>query len=84
MIQRMARKQVIVQLDEALIRELDREATARGVNRSELLRRAATAFLRASREVEDERRAVEAYRRMPEDPAETEALTRLAAETWPD
>lgn len=40
-------------------------------------------YLAATREAEDERRMIEAYRRIPEDAAEREALTRLAAESWP-
>ena len=80
----VARKQVIVQLDESLLRKLDREAKARGLNRSELLRRAASAYLSASQEVADERQMVEAYRRLPEDPLETDAMHRLAVEHWPD
>jgi metal-responsive CopG/Arc/MetJ family transcriptional regulator len=80
----MSRKQVIVQLDDRLIKDLDREAKRRGVSRSELLRRAATAYLDASGEAEEERRMIEAYRRQPEDLVETEALHRLAVESWPD
>jgi metal-responsive CopG/Arc/MetJ family transcriptional regulator len=84
MIHDVARKQVIVQIDEGLLGDLDREAEARGVNRSELIRRAARAFLDALHDAEDERRMVEAYRRIPEDAAETEAMTRIAAEHWPE
>jgi metal-responsive CopG/Arc/MetJ family transcriptional regulator len=80
----MARKQVIVQLDEQLLRDLDREARARGINRSELLRRAAAVYLEASREAADERQMIEAYRRDPEDETDTALYTRLAIENWPD
>jgi len=80
----MARKQVIVQLDDELVRKLDDEAARRRVSRSELIRRAATTFLDALREAEQEREMTEAYRLLPEDPAETEALHRLAVESWPD
>ena len=80
----MARKQVIVQLDEPLLRDLDQEARARGINRSELLRRAAAAYLQASREAADERQMIEAYRRNPEDEVDTALYTRLAIENWPD
>jgi metal-responsive CopG/Arc/MetJ family transcriptional regulator len=80
----VARKQVIVQLDDELVRKLDNEAARRRVSRSELIRRAATSFLDAADEDEQERELTEAYRRLPEDPAETEALHSLAVESWPD
>jgi metal-responsive CopG/Arc/MetJ family transcriptional regulator len=80
----VSRKQVIVQLDDELVRKLDDEAARRRVSRSELIRRAATSFLDAPHEDEQERELIEAYRRLPEDPAETEALHRLAVESWSD
>jgi metal-responsive CopG/Arc/MetJ family transcriptional regulator len=80
----MARKQVLVQLDEALVRDLDREAAVRGLNRSELLRRAASAYLASLEEAEAERRMIEAYARAPEDPGETEAFHRVAVANWPE
>ena len=80
----VARKQVIVQLDDRLIKSLDRVAKQRGVSRSELIRRAATAFLGALDEADAEREMAEAYWRVPEDPLETEAFHRLAVENWPE
>jgi metal-responsive CopG/Arc/MetJ family transcriptional regulator len=80
----MARRQVIVQLDERLLSALDEQARALGINRSELLRRAAAAYLDASREAQDERQMIEAYRRNPEDEADTSLYTRLAIENWPN
>jgi len=82
----MARKQVIVQLDDRLVRDLDREAKKRGVSRSELIRRAATAFLEAVDEAEAERKMIEAYRRIPDDidPDWDRALMQIAAENWPE
>ena len=41
----MARKQVIVQLDDRMVAELDQEANAVGVSRSEILRRACREYL---------------------------------------
>jgi metal-responsive CopG/Arc/MetJ family transcriptional regulator len=77
----MARRQVIVQLDDDLVDALDREAEALGVSRSELLRRAASALLA----VHDLRRKETAHRRAyekdPQDPDLTRAFTRLAADT---
>ena len=81
----MARKQVIVQLDDDLVDALDAEAAALGVNRSELLRRAATALLAAHDTLRKERRHTDAYRAVPQDAALTEAFTRVAAsytEAW--
>jgi predicted transcriptional regulator len=61
----VARKQVIVQLDEDLVRELDEEATSSGLSRSEVLRRAARGYLNAAEERQIEREYEDAYRRIP-------------------
>ena len=74
---------MIVQLDDRLVAELDDEAGAMGVSRSEVLRRACREYLNDADERRKEREMVEAYRRMPQDPEEFAALHRLAAETWP-
>ncbi|MDQ3662279.1 MAG: ribbon-helix-helix protein, CopG family [Actinomycetota bacterium] len=80
----MARKQVIVQLDDRLVAELDRAAKQDGVSRSELLRTAAIALLEARQARRHERQLVEAYSRIPQDPVLVETARRLAAETAPD
>lgn len=80
----MARRQVIVQLDDKLVAELDKAANQDGVSRSELLRTAAIALLEARRVRRLERRLVDAYTQMPQDPVLIEAARRLAAETSPD
>lgn len=80
----MARKQVIVQLDDRLVTELDKAAKQEGVSRSELLRTAASALLEARRVSKLERRLVEAYGQLPQDPVVVETARRLAAETAPD
>ena len=79
----MTRRQVIVQLDDKLVAALDRAARQEGVSRSELLRRAAVAILEARKTIRQERKMVEAYRRVPQDPVFVEAAARLAAETAP-
>ena len=84
MIGPMARKQVIVQLDDQLVAELDKAAKQDGVSRSELLRAAAVALLEARRVTRLERRLVDAYQEIPQDPVIIEAARRLAAETAPD
>jgi len=81
----MARRQVIVQLDDRMLARLDREAKTQRISRSEVLRRAADLYLRASDEAGKERRMVEAYRRIPDDaePDFDQALLRLAADLPP-
>lgn len=79
----MARKQVIVQLDDKLISELDKAAAQDGVSRSELLRNAAMALLEARRIRKLERKLQEAYRQTPQDPVLIETSRRLASETAP-
>lgn len=79
----MARRQVIVQLDDKLVAALDKAARREGVSRSELLRRGAVAFLEAQKILREERKQAEAYRRIPQDPLLVETAARLAAETAP-
>lgn len=80
----MARREVLVQLDDDLVSRLDHLASERGTSRSELLRRGALAVLDA----EDLRQAdlglQAAYRRIPQDPDLVQAAGRLAAETAPE
>jgi predicted transcriptional regulator len=80
----MGRREVLVQLDDDLVRRLDHLAAERGTSRSELLRRGAVAVLDA----EELRRAdVElqaAYRWTPQDPVVVEVAARLASETIPN
>ena len=80
----MARKQVLVQLDDALVARLDTLAAEMEVSRSELLRRGALAVLDAERDARADRALVEAYRRQPADPALVESARRLASETAPE
>lgn len=77
----MARKQVLVQLDDDLVERLDALAAVHGVSRSELLRRGALAVLEAEELVRADEQLRKAYRRQPQDPAIIEAAARLAAET---
>jgi metal-responsive CopG/Arc/MetJ family transcriptional regulator len=79
----MARKPVLVQLDDQLVEQLDELATETGISRSELVRRGAVALLEAYRVRRDDVRLVEAYRRQPQDPVLVETAARLAAETAP-
>ena len=77
----MARREVLVQLDDNLVGRLDELAKRRGSNRSELLRRGALAVL----EAEDLRQAdvllQDAYRHQSQEPDLVEVASRLAATT---
>jgi len=80
----MARKQILVQLDDELVARLDKVADRRGVSRSELLRRGAMALLEAEELRAADQALQEAYRRTPQEPAIVEAAARLAAQTVPE
>jgi hypothetical protein len=79
----MARREVLVQLDDDLVERLDSLAAALGTNRSELLRRGAHAVLDAEQLATADRELQGAYRRQPADPALVRSAQRLAAETAP-
>jgi hypothetical protein len=80
----MARRQVLVQLDDDLVARLDALAARRKVSRSELLRRGALAVLEAEELADADKALVEAYRRQPQDPSLLESAARLASETAPE
>ncbi len=82
MVADVARKQVLVQLDDELVVRLDRAAEALDRNRSELIREALAAYLDAGREAAWDARTIRAYLEVPEDPAELEGFMRIAV--WPD
>lgn len=77
----VTRKQILVQLDDDMVTRLDAVALELGISRSGLIRRGLNLYLDRLTEAEDDRRSVESYKRMPEDPAEDEIYARLAAET---
>jgi hypothetical protein len=79
----MARREVLVQLDDDLVEQLDALASELGTNRSELMRRGAQAVLDAERLAAADRELRAAYRRQPADPALVQSARRLAAETAP-
>ena len=80
----MGRKEVLVQLDDDLVARLDRLAEEQGTNRSELLRRGASAVLEASELALADRALQESYRRVPQDPVVVTAAARLAASVLPE
>jgi len=59
----VARRQVLVQLDDALVGALDAQAQAAGISRSELIRRAIADHLRDLEWAHDDELAVASYRR---------------------
>ena len=79
----MARREVLVQLDDELVERLDELAAVRGTNRSELIRRGAQAVLDAESAADADRQMQLAYRRQPADPALLQSAQRLAARTTP-
>jgi predicted DNA-binding protein len=80
----VARKQVLVQLDDAQVAALDRLAERSGESRSELIRRAIDRYVEAVREAVADIRYAEAYERVPEDLDELAGLRALGAEAWPE
>jgi metal-responsive CopG/Arc/MetJ family transcriptional regulator len=80
----MARREVLVQLDDELVERLDAIATRTAVSRSELLRRAALAVIEADEWAQADERLVEGYTKYPPDPLLLETSRRLAAETAPE
>lgn len=83
-LERVARKQVLVQLDDALVTALDQRARETGVSRSELIRTAIASHLRDLEWEQADRAAIEAYRRLPEDARELPALDELMVEILGD
>jgi metal-responsive CopG/Arc/MetJ family transcriptional regulator len=77
----MARREVLVQLDDDLVTKLDEVAKRTEVSRSELLRRGALAVIEADEWALADKRLIEAYTKYPPDPALLEASQRLAAES---
>lgn len=80
----MARRQVLVQLDDDLVARLDELARRSEISRSELLRRGAIAVLAADELARADERLMEAYRSQPPEGALLESARRLAAETAPE
>ena len=80
----VARREVLVQLEDDLVAALDAIASERATNRSEILRRAARLFVDAVDEAKADAELIEAYRKHPQDPIETEAFMQLALENWPE
>ena len=80
----MARREVLVQLDDDLVGKLDEIASRTSVSRSELLRRAALAVIEADEWAQADERLIEGYTKHPPDPVLLEASRRLATENAPE
>lgn len=79
----MARREVLVQLDDDLVARLDELAAQLGTNRSELLRRGATAVIAAEELATADRELIAGYQRQPPEAALVQSARRLAARTAP-
>ena len=64
----MPRKQVLVQLSDELLAGLDRQASRRAVSRSQVIREAIERYARDDLREEVDRRIVEGYARIPQEP----------------
>jgi Ribbon-helix-helix protein, copG family len=84
MVHAMARKQVLVQLDDAQLAALDALAADIDRSRSGLIRDAIGLYLDAVAEGVADVRYADAYARMPEDLAEHEGLRALGLGAWPE
>ncbi len=83
MVYQMARRQVLVQLDDDLIERLAQIAAAEGTSRSALLRRGARAVIAAAELAAADAELIEAYRRVPQEEALVRSAARLAARSTP-
>ena len=81
----IARRQVLVQLNDSLLALLDERAARLRVSRSQLVREAIERYVAADRDAEIDRAIVEGYTRMPQeiDPWADAALDEsLADRPW--
>jgi metal-responsive CopG/Arc/MetJ family transcriptional regulator len=79
----MARREVLVQLDDDLVARLDELAARLGTSRSDLLRQGAQAVIVADDLTLADHQLVAAYQRQPPEPAFVQSARRLAARTAP-
>jgi metal-responsive CopG/Arc/MetJ family transcriptional regulator len=80
----MARKEVLVQLDDELVANLDRIAAEHGISRSALLRRIASVYVEVKEEAAADARLIASYTAHPQDEAQIDALMRAGLETLPE
>jgi len=75
----MARKQIIVELDDDMVEALDRIAQRESSSRSDLLRRGARAVVLFAEWAEADTNLMDAYKEHPDEAPIVEALAREAA-----
>jgi Arc/MetJ-type ribon-helix-helix transcriptional regulator len=80
----VARKQVLVQLDDRIVERLDRLIGPLDASRSDLIRRAVNLWLDALDEAQADVRYADAYRRIPDDLEDHAAWEALQLESWPE
>ena len=80
----MARREVLVQLDDALVDQLDQIAERLGTSRSDLLRRGALALITAEELAAADIELQRTYRQTPPDPLIVQSARKLAARTAPE
>jgi metal-responsive CopG/Arc/MetJ family transcriptional regulator len=82
----MARRQTLVQLDDARIAALDERAASEGLSRSQLIRQAVDLFLGTGDRAAIDREIVEGYRSQPPDEpdywAVENAISAIKEEPW--
>jgi metal-responsive CopG/Arc/MetJ family transcriptional regulator len=81
----MSRKQTLVQLSDELLAALDQVAASSGRSRSELIREAIERYIDEVLNREIDRRIVQGYRRIPQEPdpwADAMARESIAEEPW--
>jgi hypothetical protein len=84
MVARMARKQVLVQLDAVQVARLDVLSDAAGDSRSGVIRRALDLYLGAVAEGVADLRYAQAYQRIPEDLDDLAGFRSIGLGVWPD
>lgn len=77
----MATEKVAVTIERSVLAEVEALRERTGESRSAVVARALRSLLREEERRSQVREYVEAYRRIPETPAEAERITRVAAET---
>ncbi len=77
----MAKRKVLIHIDEELVDRLAQIASAQGTSRSELLQRGARAVIEAEELRVADATLVDAYQHQPPDPALVESAARLASRT---
>ena len=84
MMDAVARKQVLVQLDDSQVARLDALASVVNDSRSELIRHAIDLYVEAVGEGLADIRYAAGYQRVPEDVEEFAGLRALALRAWPE